>query len=659
MKPNHLPRPRATVSFGAPVLSVAVALIIAWWMEVVLHAAAPVSVFLCAVMFSAWVGGIRMGFVAIGLSTLALLAFDDFFLPTTYSLTVEVREWPRLFLYVLSAIFVGFFTAAQRNAAQSLKRINEALQAENLERRRAEERLRQLVGLLDLTHDTIFVRDMNAVITYWNRGAEELYGWQKEEAIGQVSYRLIQTIFRVPLEQIDAQLLDTGRWEGELIQTKRDGTTVVVSTRWALQRDGSGNPVAVLETTNDITKRKHAEEALLRSEAYLAEAQRLSHAGSWAIDPAKGAVIHASEELFRSWGLDQQGRVQSIEAFRQRIHPEDRDRYVNAIETAILGHVDAEAEYRAVLPDGTIKHIHTVAHPVLDASGDLIEIVGTSLDITERKRAEAALREAEADLARVNRVATLGALVASIAHEVNQPLAAMVNSAASCSRWLAGQPPDLQRAHRALDRIVRDGNRASDVVARIRALVKRQLPRKEIVDLNEAILEVLALVRNETQSNGVSLKAQLAKDLARVQGDRVQLQQVILNLIVNALEAMSAVDDRPRELVVGSEEDESSRVLIAVRDSGRGLGPTDTDQLFEAFYTTKADGIGMGLAISRSIVEAHGGRLWALPNVPHGAVFQFALPADRRHRSRGGDSAWPANRWRTHAPGAEESEPSR
>ncbi len=285
-----------------------------------------------------------------------------------------------------------------------------------------------------------------------------------------------------------------------------------------------------------------------------------------------------------------------------------------------------------------MKQIHTVTHPVFNASGDLTEIVGTSLDITERKRAEEALRKAEADLARVNRLATLGALVASIAHEVNQPLTAVATSAAACSRWLAGQPPDLQSAQRALARIVRDSNRASDIVARIRALVQRQLPHKDIVDLNQVILETLSLVRDETQSNGVCLRPELAMDLPRVSGDRVQLQQVILNLIVNAIEAMNAIDDRPRELVIGSGVDESSGVLIAVRDSGRGLDPTDTDRLFDAFYTTKPDGIGMGLAISRSIIEAHGGRLWAHPNVPHGAVFEFSLPADR---SRGGDSTSP------------------
>ena len=643
-------RPRAIVSVAAAVLSVAVALMIAWWVEIVLHAVAPVSLFLCSVMFSAWVGGIRTGLVAIALSTLALWRFDYFFTSSISSLQGAVSESPRLLLYVLSGIFVGFFSAAQRYATQSLRKTNEALQEENLERRRAEDRLRQLVGLLDLTHDTIFVRDMNDVITYWNRGAEELYGWRKEEAVGQVSHRLIQTMCRTPREQISAQLLATGRWEGELTQTKRDGTTVVVSSRWALQQDESGNPAGVLEAATDVTERKRAEEALRRSEAYLAEAQRLSHAGSWAIDPATGEVIHASEELFRSWGLDQHGRVTSLESFRQRIHPGDRDRYVDAIHTAFLGKGDVEVEYRAVLPDGTTKHIHTVAHPVFAASGRLIEIVGTSLDITERKRAEDALREAQADLARVNRVTTLGALVASIAHEVNQPLAAMANSTAACSRWLARHPPDLQSAKQALDRIIRDCNRASNVVARIRGLVKHQPARNDPVDLNEAVHEVLALVRNEMQRNGVSLRAQLADGLPHVRGDRVQLQQVILNLVVNAIEAMSAIDDRPRELVISSRGDESRGVIIAVRDSGSGLEAADTDQLFEAFYTTKPDGIGMGLAISRSILEAHGGRLWALPNVPHGAVFQFLLPAEpsrtgakagTRHHSRTGEDALP------------------
>ncbi|HTO65811.1 MAG TPA: ATP-binding protein [Bradyrhizobium sp.] len=248
------------------------------------------------------------------------------------------------------------------------------------------------------------------------------------------------------------------------------------------------------------------------------------------------------------------------------------------------------------------------------------------LDLTDRKRAEAALREAQAALARVNRVTTLGVLAASIAHEVNQPLGAMVTSAASCSRWLAAQPPDFDKAQRALERIGRDGRRAGEVIDRIRTLVQRQAPRTDPLDINEAIEEVLALTRDEMQRNEISLGTSLARGLPPVEGDRVQLQQVILNLVVNAIEAMSAVADQRREVAVRSAKD-GGAVLVEVRDSGPGVDPERVDQLFEAFYTTKAEGIGMGLSISHSIIEAHGGRLWAGPNEPHGAAFQFSLPA--------------------------------
>jgi PAS domain S-box-containing protein len=248
-------------------------------------------------------------------------------------------------------------------------------------------------------------------------------------------------------------------------------------------------------------------------------------------------------------------------------------------------------------------------------------------DLTEHMRASEGLREAQAALARVNRVTTLGVLAASIAHEVNQPLGAMVTSAASCSRWLAAQPPDFDKAQRALERIGKDGRRASEVIDRIRTLVRRQAPRKEPVDINEAIREVIALTRDEVHRNEISLETALAQDLPPVQGDRVQLQQVILNLAVNAIEAMSAIGDRGRELAIRSAKD-GGALLVEVRDSGPGIDPARVEQLFEALHTTKAEGIGMGLSISRSIIEAHGGRLWAGPNQPHGAVFRFSLPLE-------------------------------
>jgi C4-dicarboxylate-specific signal transduction histidine kinase len=255
--------------------------------------------------------------------------------------------------------------------------------------------------------------------------------------------------------------------------------------------------------------------------------------------------------------------------------------------------------------------------------------VGTSIDSTEHKRVEEErerLRRLEAELAHANRVNMLGELTTSIAHEVSQPLGAMVASAGACARWLAADPPAMAEARSALDNIVADGKRAREVIARIRTLTKRQLPRTDLLDLNRKILEVLALTEHELRSQDIVVRTQLDRTLPGAMGDRVQLQQVLLNLILNAIEAMSGVHDRPRELTIVSREDCSDAVVVEVRDSGIGLDPDRVERVFEAFYTTKAEGLGIGLSISRSIVEAHGGQLWAAPNEPHGAVFRFSLP---------------------------------
>jgi len=240
--------------------------------------------------------------------------------------------------------------------------------------------------------------------------------------------------------------------------------------------------------------------------------------------------------------------------------------------------------------------------------------------------ASEALREAQTKLAHVNRVTTMGQLAASIAHEINQPVAAAVTNADAALRWLGAQPPDLEEARQALAHIIKDGHRAGEIIEGIRGLIKRAPSRNDRLDINETILEVIALTRSEVQRNGVSLQTELANGLPLVQGDRVQLQQVILNLIVNAVEAMSGASERARELLIATGKDASNAVLVVVRDSGSGLDPEGLDRLFEAFYTTKPSGMGMGLSICRSIIEAHGGRVWATANVPHGAVFKFTLP---------------------------------
>jgi C4-dicarboxylate-specific signal transduction histidine kinase len=258
-----------------------------------------------------------------------------------------------------------------------------------------------------------------------------------------------------------------------------------------------------------------------------------------------------------------------------------------------------------------VRFVQSMGEPIRNAAGDVVRLVGALLDITERKQAEETLREARAELAHVTRVATLGEMTASIAHEINQPLAAVVNNASACMRWLAGPTPNLEEARHSAALITSDGHRAGEIISRIRALAQKAPPRRDWLNINETIFEVIALVRSEVQRNRALLKTQLSSDVPLIFGDRIQLQQVILNLIMNAIEAMSGVGDGPRELLVGSGKDNSQGVRVTVRDSGPGLDPDSLDHLFTAFYTTKPQGMGMGLAISRAIIEAHGGRMWA------------------------------------------------
>ena len=374
-----------------------------------------------------------------------------------------------------------------------------------------------------------------------------------------------------------------------------------------------------------LTERRRAEEELRRSEAYLAEGQRISHTGSWGWNVATGELFW-SQEHFRIFGFDHETTKPSSAMFLERIHPNDRPFVEQTIDWAVRERIDFELDYRIVLTDGSTKYLQSLGHPVISESGDLVEFVGTVIDATERKGAEEALREAQAELAHVTRVMTMGELAASIAHEINQPLAAVVTNGGACLRWLAGESPNLDEAREAAQRIIRDGNRANEVINRIRALMRKTDTEKTSLDINEVIEEVILLTRNETTRSDVTVGMELAADLPPVFGDRVQLQQLMLNLLMNGVEAMASVDDRPRELLIQSRSHESDQVLVAVQDCGKGIDMDDLEKIFDAFYTTKLQGMGMGLAISRSIVEAHGGRLWATPNEGEGATIQFSLP---------------------------------
>ena len=390
-------------------------------------------------------------------------------------------------------------------------------------------------------------------------------------------------------------------------------------------RDGAGSIVKWYGTNTDIDDRKRAEEELRRHEAFLVEGQRLSLTGSfsWRVGTDE---ITWSEQLYRIFEVEPAMRV-TLELIGTRVHPEDIRLLNDMVERARGAASDFEYEHRLQMPDHSVKYVHLVAHATRDKEGRL-EYIGAVQDVTQRRISEEALGKARSELAHVARVTSLSALTASIAHEVNQPLSGIITNASTCLRMLAADPPNVEGARETARRTLRDGNRASDVVSRLRALFSKKAATNDSVDLNEATREVVALSLSELQRSRVILQPELAEDLPPVTGDRVQLQQVVLNLLLNAADAMKGVDDRPRQLVVRTERDEGDRVRLSVQDAGVGFEAQGMDKLFEPFYTTKSGGMGIGLSVSRSIIENHHGRLWAAPNNGPGATFAFSIPRE-------------------------------
>ena len=417
----------------------------------------------------------------------------------------------------------------------------------------------------------------------------------------------------------------------ELARPTPDGGKRYVSVSGLPVFDKSGRFIGYRGVGRHITERKRVEEALRRSEAYLSEAQRLSHTGT-AVLRATGPV-YLSEESYRIVDLDPRQGLPDRETLLRRIHPDDRDRVDAEIQAALRQQRDYELEFRIVRPDGTIKYLESTGHPLLSADGHAIEILATYVDVTESKRAQEEherLRQLEAELAHMNRLSIMGELAASLAHEILHPIATARNNASAGINFLEMRPPNLDEVREALSCVVRDADRAKDIVDRMREHIRKAPPRKEPFDLNETIKEVIVMVQSAIAKNRVSVRTHLADGLIPVQGDRVQLQQVLVNLILNAVEAMSSMEEGARELSISTEQSPTGGMLVAVGDSGPGIDPQRLQRVFEPFYTTKTSGVGMGLAICRSIIGDHGGRLWADANKPRGTVFQFTLPATQQ-----------------------------
>jgi C4-dicarboxylate-specific signal transduction histidine kinase len=494
----------AIFAYAVAILSVGAAAVAGWLLETDLQSSPSVSLLLCAIMFTAWFGGLGPSLLAVAL---AIVVFTHYFVDPGGS-HVAPKDLPRIVLFVTTALFVVLLSAAQRRNADSLRFARDELQA------------------------------------------------------------AVQELARV----------------------------------------------------NKALEAENAQRR--RIEAYLDEAQELSRTGSFSWKVSSGDVFW-SKEGYRMLELDRTAKP-SIDLILQGVHQDDRHAVQHEIDRAKRGQQDYDYEYRLLTPSGSMKHLHVRAHRVRFEPGE-DEIVGALIDVSEIREAQEALHAAQTALAHAARVATLGEMSASIAHEVNQPLAGIVTNGEAGLRWLDRKEPELGEVRGTMERMIRDAKRASQVVERLRALAKKAPAQTTPLDLNEVITESAALLQREIQNHRIALQLDLAHDPPPVLAGRVELQQVVINLMMNGMQAMESVTDRPRYLVVRSSR-HNDALLVSVRDSGIGIDPDNMGRLFNAFFTTKANGMGMGLSIGRSIVESYGGRIWASNNDGPGTTFQFALP---------------------------------
>jgi len=511
---------------------------------------------------------------------------------------------------------------SERKLTEEKLRLNEeALRRAHAQVARSEERWR---SVFENSAIGVALTDLNGRFIATNPVYQKMLGYTAEELQKLSFLDITHEEYRESNWTLVGDLLAGERQQFEIEKQyrRKDGRSVWVRNNVSIVPGTERVPRFLMALSEDITERKLAEEKLRRSEAFLAEAQHLTRTGSFCWGVTTDEIIW-SEQLYRIFEFATEVPV-TFQGIASRVHPEDLMLLGDMIEKARRAVSDFEYEHRLLMPDHSVKYLHWTAHGTPD-QGQL-EYIGAVQDVTLRRLSEEALANARLELAHVARVTSLGVLTASIAHEINQPLSGIITNASTCLRMLSGDSPNVDGARETARRTIRDGNRASDVITRLRTLFSKKAPILESIDLNEVTREVISLSLSELQRTRVILRLELADDLPSITGDRVQFQQVILNLLRNASDAMDTVDDRPRELLIRSGREEGDRVRFSVQDTGVGFDPNLVDRLFDAFYTTKSQGMGIGLSVSRSIIENHQGRLWAAPNDGPGATFSFSIP---------------------------------
>lgn len=513
------------------------------------------------------------------------------------------------------------FTGYLRNITDR-KRSEDALRAAHAWAARNEERWR---SVFENSAVGIALADLQGRFMAANPVYQKMLGYTEEELQELSTFDITLEEYREPNRALIGELLAEKRrdFQMEKQYRRKNGSPLWVRSNVSLVPGSAGTPRFLMAIVEDISDRKGAEDKLRRSEGFLAEGQRLSRTGSFSWCAETGEITW-SEEVYRIFDFPQ-GAPLTLALITDRVHGDDLHILNKMVEQMRGAARDVECEYRLQMPDQSIKHLHMIAHGSRNP-GDKLEYMGAVQDVTQRRLSEEALRKAQSEVENVARISSLGMLTASIAHEVNQPLSGIVTNASTCLRMLAADPPNVDGARETARRTIRDGNRASEVITRLRALFGKKSTLSELLDLNDAAREVIALLLAELQQRRVILRQELADRLPLVRGDRVQLQQVILNLVRNATDSLSAVEDRPRQVVIRTGPDGEERVFLAVRDSGVGFDPGAAEKLFEAFHTTKTEGMGIGLSVSRSIIESHHGRLWASLNDGPGATFSFSIP---------------------------------